>query len=199
MALLSTKVVSSKATSESAEQTSVLLSHRRSIGVVVRSIRICGLLGKLVVLSLISGVLTLLLLWLLAALAHLLLICLVGSKGVVLSRLLLLLLVLLLTWIAAIVACVTLRVRGIIGTVLPTSLAVLEAALLGWTERVGSVGWAEVLRIVATLLLTTVLWLLGIPLRIVVIAAVSSLVVALLRVLPALVVWIRHLSRVYGL
>lgn len=198
MALLSTKVMSSKATSESAEQTSVLLSHRRSIGVVVRSIRICGLLGKLVVLSLISGVLTLLLLWLLAALAHLLLICLVSSEGVVLSRLLLLL-VLLLTWIAAIVACVTLRVRGIIGTVLPTSLAVLEAALLGWTERVGSVGWAEVLRIVATLLLTTVLWLLGIPLRIVVIAAVSSLVVALLRVLPALVVWIRHLSRVYGL
>jgi len=197
MALLSTKVMSSKATSESAEQTSVLLSHRRSIGVVVRSIRICGLLGKLVVLSLISGVLTLLLLWLLAALAHLLLICLVSSEGVVLSRLLLL--VLLLTWIAAIVACVTLRVRGIIGTVLPTSLAVLEAALLGWTERVGSVGWAEVLRIVATLLLTTVLWLLGIPLRIVVIAAVSSLVVALLRVLPALVVWIRHLSRVYGL
>jgi len=198
VALLSTKVVSSKATSKSAEQTSVLLSHRRSIGVVVRSIRICGLLGKLVVLSLISGVLTLLLLWLLAALAHLLLICLVSSEGVVLSRLLLLL-VLLLTWIAAIVACVTLRVRGIIGTVLPTSLAVLEAALLGWTERVGSVGWAEVLRIVATLLLTTVLWLLGIPLRIVVIAAVSSLVVALLRVLPALVVWIRHLSRVYGL
>jgi len=194
MALLSTKVMSSKATAESAKQTSILLSHRRSIGVVVRSVRICRLLGEFVVLSLLRRVLTLL--WLLlTTLAHLLLICLVGGEGVMLSRLLLLL-ILLLTWVAAIVACVTLRVRGIICTVLSASLAVLKATMLRWTERVGSVGWGEVLRFVTTLLLTTVLWLLGV-LRVVVIVTVSSLVVALLRVLAARVIWAGHLDRVY--
>jgi len=131
MTSLCAEEVASKATADSAEETTITLGHRRSVGVVVGSIWIRRLSGELVVLSIggETGSLTLLALCSLSTLSHLILVGLVLSVGIGAAVLLLTLLLLL-----AVVARMTLRVTSIVGTELVALLAVLEATLLRRTE-----------------------------------------------------------------
>lgn len=179
MTLFAAKVVTGETATNGAQETSVLLGHCRSIGIVVGGVRVCGL-GRKLVLGEIR------LRW--GTGSHLLLVCLVRSECVVLAVLLLLLLMLL--WVLrllrfAIVSSMALGVAGIVLAVRLSLHAVLESACLWRTVRVLSSRRTKLLRAVATLLLT-IGWCLWVCIGVIIRVLISTLLLMVLTVLLAL-------------
>lgn len=167
--------VSTKATADGAEETTIGLRHSRRIGVVVGGVRVTGLFGELVLTDiriLVAG---------LASLAQLLLVGLVLGVGIVAATGLLLL---------AVVAWRALRVRGVVGAVLLAYSAVLEAAVLRGPERILPTGRGEALVLGRILLRVALLRVLLVVVLVVTLLRRVALLlaVALLRVLGLLAV-----------